>query len=77
MAIRSKEEINHRPIEINLTGPDGNAYVLLGLASNLSKRLGFSEFDRECILDEMRLSDYEGLIQTFDRYFGSLVILYR
>ena len=65
------------PIEIDLTGPQGTADVLLGLAGKLSRQLGYSDFKRECILDEMRLSDYEGLLYTFDREFGTLVTLWR
>jgi hypothetical protein len=65
------------PIEIDLTGPKGNAYYLLGLANNLSRQLGHSDFKRECILDEMRLYNYECLISTFDREFGMLVTLWR
>ena len=74
------KSINDRPgtpIEVDLTGPQGNAYYLLGLADNLSRQLDHSEFKRECIQDEMRLSDYEGLLYTFDREFGLLVTLWR
>jgi hypothetical protein len=60
-----------------LTGPQGNAYYLLSLASNLSRQLRYDNHRTELILDEMRLSDYEGLLYTFDREFGLLVTLYR
>jgi hypothetical protein len=65
------------PIEIDLTGPDGNAYVLLAIASKLCKKLGYDNDHEERILCEMRLTDYEGLLYTFDREFGLLVTLYR
>ena len=65
------------PIEVDLTGPQGNAFCLLGLAANLSKQLGYTDYKKECILDEMRLSDYEGLLYTFNREFGSIVTLWR
>ncbi len=58
------------PIEIDLTGPKGNAYYLLGLATNLGKQLRYDDMHIERILDEMRLSDYEGLLYTFDRESG-------
>ena len=77
MTIKSKKNMPNRSIEIDLTGPQGNAYYLLGLADNLAKQLGYSEFKRKCILDEMRLTDYEGLLYTFDREFGMLVTLWR
>ena len=75
--IKSKADRPGAPIEIDLTGPQGNAFVLLGLAERLSRRLGHDDFRTQCILDEMRLTDYEGLIWTFDREFGSLVTLWR
>ena len=76
--IRSiKEKPRTSPIEVDLTGPQGNAYYLLGLASNLSRQLRYDTHRTELILDEMKLSDYEGLLHTFDREFGLLVTLWR
>ena len=40
MAIKSIKDKKRLPIEIDLTGPDGNAFVLLGKATNLAKQLG-------------------------------------
>lgn len=39
MAIKKKEEKPWRPIEIDLTGPDGNVFVLMGLAYRYAKQL--------------------------------------
>ena len=61
-------------IEIDLTGEAGNAFALLGSAANLSKQL---RLDTQSILNEMMSSDYEHLVQTYDKYFGDYVILYR
>jgi hypothetical protein len=77
MAIRDIQEKPGGPINIDLTGPDGNAFVLIGLAKNLSKQLKYDHDRIERIVDEMTLSDYEGLLYTFDREFGSLVTLWR
>jgi hypothetical protein len=75
--IKDRKELQHKPIEIDLNGPDGNAHVLLGLANNLGKRMGMSFDEIERIQDEMRLSTYELLLLTFDKYFGHVVTLYR
>ena len=75
--IKAKKDRPAAPIEIDLTGPQGNAFYLLSLADNLAKQLGYDQFKRDCILDEMRLTDYEGLLFTFDREFGTLVTLWR
>ena len=74
--IKDRREIKHRPIEIDLNGPQGNAFVLLGLANRLGKRI-YGRARTEEILEEMKLSTYELLILTFDKYFGSIVTLYR
>ena len=43
-----------RKREINLLGPDGNAYFLLATADNLSKQLDLGDDVREKISDEMK-----------------------
>ena len=77
MAIRSKSERPGSPIEIDITGPEGNAFVLIGYAKKLSKQLGYDDDHIERIIEEMTLTDYEGLLHTFDREFGSFVTLWR
>ena len=72
--IRDKSEIEHRGLEIDLTGPDGNATVLLGYASNLAKQL---KKDGKAIREDMTSDGYEHLIEVFDREFGHIVTLYR
>ncbi len=61
-------------IEMDLTGPDGNAFVLIGTAGKLAKQLGL---DKAKIQAEMMSGDYEHLVNTFDKHFGSFVTLYR
>jgi hypothetical protein len=61
-------------IEIDLTGPDGNAFVLIGTAGNLAKQLGL---DAKAIREEMMKGDYENLVNVFDEHFGDFVTLYR
>ena len=62
------------PVEIDLTGPNGNAFYLIGAARNLAKQLGL---DAKKIQSEMTAGDYENLITVFDKYFGEFVTLYR
>jgi hypothetical protein len=70
--IKSKKQKSG--IEIDLTGPDGNAFVLIGKASNLAKQLGL---DKNAIQKEMMSGDYEHLVSVFDKHFGEFVTLYR
>jgi len=68
---------NTNRIEIDLTGPQGNAYFLMGTASKLGRQLGWDKDEIEILLRQMRRSDYENLVNTFDKYFGNIVTLYR
>ena len=63
-----------REIEIDLTGPDGNAYALMGYANRFAKQLGV---DSEPIIEDMTSGDYEHLLEVFEKHFGSFVTLYR
>jgi len=69
-----KSKIEKSGIEIDLTGPDGNAFVLIGTAGNLAKQLGL---DGKAIRTEMMAGNYENLINVFDKHFGNFVTLYR
>lgn len=75
--IKSKSEKQIKQLEIDLTGPQGNAFVLLSVAEDLSKMLGFPEEIRNNILDLMRSGDYDNLLEVFDIWFGDYVILWR
>jgi hypothetical protein len=69
--IKSKK---NKGIEIDLTGPQGNVFFLIGTARNLAKQLGL---DSVVIQKEMMSGDYENAVNVFDRHFGSFVTLYR
>ena len=69
--IKDKKEIG---IQIDLTGPDGNSFMLIGRAINLAKQLGM---DGKAIQTEMMKGDYENLLNVFEKYFGDYVTLYR
>jgi hypothetical protein len=69
---------NKRPkktkIEIDLTGPEGNAFALLGIAKDLCHKTGV---EWEPVKNEMTSSDYEWLLQVMDYHFGDFIIMYR
>mgnify|MGYP003679196487 CR=1 FL=1 len=62
-------------INIDLTGPQGNAFYLLGTASKWCKQLGYDQEETEFLLNDMKSSDYDHLVKTFDNAFGHFVIL--
>jgi len=77
MAIKEK---TRRRREIDLGGPDGNAFMILSVAAKFAKQLKEVDPDRyniKRITAEMTSGDYENLIQVFDSYFGDYVDLMR
>ena len=61
-------------MDIDLTGSGGNAFVLIGTARRLAKKLGK---DPDDIARKMESGDYENLISVFEAEFGDFVTLYR
>ena len=74
MSILPKEP---RKQVIDLTGPNGNAFYLMGVACNFMKQLKFTDEEGESVFEELKSGDYEHLIKTFDKYFGDFVDLER
>ena len=70
--IRQKKDVYEKVID--LTGPDGNAYALMGFATRFARQL---DLDATQIREEMMAGDYEHLVSVFDKYFGDYVILER
>lgn len=71
MIVKKPKQVNP---EVDLTGPDGNAFVLMGKAKGWARDLGL---DGELITKEMMMGDYENLLDVIEHYFGHYVILYR
>lgn len=59
-------------LQINIDGPDGNSFVLLGYARQFSRDL---EMDSANITKEMMEGDYNHLLSVFDKYFKDYVKL--
>ena len=69
-----KKQPRKGKIEIDLTGPDGNAFVIMAHAVSYAKQLGL---DKDAILEDMQSGDYEHLLEVFDKHFGQYVDLLR
>jgi hypothetical protein len=74
MTIVSKR---HRPIVIDLTGPEGNAFNLIGQMRSYGRQLGWSKVEIAEAVDEMMEGDYEHLVEVFDERLGHLITLER
>lgn len=68
--ITKKETPSKRVIDLD--GPEGNAFNLLGVAKSWGRQLDLNVTE---ILAEMTEGDYKNLVRVFDREFGSIVEL--
>lgn len=59
---------------VDLTGPDGNAFVLLGMAKRWARDL---QLDFNSIRADAMSGDYEHLLSVLDNHFGDYVIFER
>ena len=75
--IRSIEDKPPALVELDLTGPQGNAYYLLGVAKRFGEQLGYSDKRIKAIQKVMLMGDYEGLVKVLDREFGHVVTFWR
>ena len=72
--IKPIKSLQKLPIEVDLTGPDGNIFVLLGMAVGWCKANGTDfEWVKEFILNH----SYEENIIMLDSHFGYFVTFYR
>lgn len=72
-----REKKQRRQVVINLTGPEGNAFCLMGYAKKWGRELGYSSSDIELMISDMMSSDYEHLVEVLDSHFGKYIILER
>jgi predicted CopG family antitoxin len=68
-------------IYIDLRGPDGNAFAIIGICKNIYKQLpdlkkAMFPIENKSISDitnEMMSGDYENLLEVVDKYFGDFI----
>jgi hypothetical protein len=77
--IKNKEDVTNNVID--LTGPDGNVFSLMGQVKRLARQLnGFDEtlkIDPNVIIENMMSGDYENAVDVFDKAFGNYITLLR
>ena len=61
--------------QININGPDGNAFALIGQVKRLGRQLGFDKPEIARITTEMMAGDYDNLCRVFTNNFGHVVQL--
>ena len=62
---------------IDITGPMGNAFYLLGVAQKLMKDKEWPQSEQQEVLDKMKSGDYTNLCSVLEETFGDEVLLAR
>ena len=75
MTIRTKTPTRQRVIDLD--GPQGNAFALMGIARDTARQLGWDKEKQDNLMAEMMSGDYENLLTVFDLNFGSIYTLER
>jgi len=78
--IKSINDKKEKRVEIDLTGPQGNVFYLMGLAKSICKewdRIGANDVEIKVILEDMMSDDYEHALEVMEKYFGDYIIMYR
>lgn len=75
--ILKKQSIKDKKIIVDLTGAEGNAFVLLGYAKLWAKQLQYDDADIKKLLADMKSKNYEHLVEVLDKHFGNYVIFYK
>lgn len=73
MIMNKEDLLMGKLIHIDLSGPQGNAFALMGVASRLCRTLGL---DFKVIDEELKTGDYDNLLETMERHFGDYILMY-
>lgn len=75
MTIRSRSEMA-RKIQVDLKGPEGNAFDLMAIAENIGKSLKVPKEQRDAIQKDMMSSNYDHLVATLEKHYGDYIDIY-
>lgn len=64
-------------MKIELSGPQGNAFYLISIVSQLGDKFNIGQDLTNKIIAEMKSSDYNNLLKVFVKHFGPVVELYK
>ena len=56
-------------IQIDLAGPEGNAFAMIGMAIKICKQAGLEKPEIDAITADMRSGNYHHLLNVFEREF--------
>lgn len=67
-----RKDINES-ITIDLDGPDGDAFSIMGIVNFILKKSSVKDYKIEIIMNDMMSGDYNHLIKIADEVVGSIV----
>jgi hypothetical protein len=76
---RLVDDSDDRERSIDLRGPQGNAFAILGIAKDFTRQLKEMDpkkYNWERIQSEMTSGTYTNLVHTFEKYFGDYITIY-
>lgn len=77
--IKNRSELQVRKREIDLSGPEGNVFALMGIGAMFAKILNREGITKDWskIQNDMMSSDYDNAVNVMEREFGDFIIMYR
>ena len=60
---------------IDISGPDGNVFAIMGAYKNYARQLKHSRQHQEKIIEEMMSGDYDNVLDIFERELGTVITL--
>jgi len=62
--------VTNSMFKLDISGPKGNAFVILGNAKDIMKKMAFSEDNQDKAMSRMIASDYNSLLREFVKLTG-------
>lgn len=69
MAAKTKKVQTEAKLVLNLVGNDGNAWAILGRATRVARKAGWTKDRIDAIMKEATSGDYNDLLGTMMKYF--------
>jgi hypothetical protein len=63
-------------IQLDLQGPEGNAFALMGKLTAILDREGRDKKEIDALIQKMMSKDYKNLVMIFEREVGEYVDIY-
>lgn len=75
MTIHSRSNMPKK-VQIDLSGPDGNALALVAIAHNIGRQLGKDKDELDAIRKDMLSSNYDHVVATLEKHYGDFIDIY-